>query len=1173
LHIKEIEFQNFKSFGKNIKIPFFDGFTTISGPNGSGKSNIVDGILFCLGLSSSRTLRAEKLTDLIYNGDKAKKPDFARVTIRFDNSDREMPVDLDEVNITRKIRQTESGYYSYYYFNDRPVTLSDIHTYLAKARITPEGYNVIMQGDVTRITEMTPTERRKIIDEIAGVAEFDHKKDQAMNELEIVRERIERVDIILEEVDIQRDKLQKERDQALKYQGLIEERTRFEGYVLLSKLNNANKELEKIIQHINSLMEAGSDIEELLLLKKEKMSELESKLEQMNQQITRMGEDEQISIKRQIEEIKGEISLSNNTITLTESEITDIDSQRRRGLVEIDNSKEKMAELASKIQQEHVHKEGINSEIEDQRTRLLVLRSKIAEVDSKFVQTRDELTLIKNNLEDARNHKNELMRSEDRILDAMRRRSAEIRDIEDEIAESRSKIKSADDDREDAILEMQELEQQIKELEKDNDDLEFNHSQLKGVLKDLDDTLRELQQQYMKAQARIRAAKEISGYSGAVEKILKAREYRELPGIYGTIAQLGKVDHKYAAALGIAAGGRMQSIVVDTDEDGARAIQFLKNRRYGRATFLPLNKIVGSSGYRDISDMVGVIDYAINLVEFEEKFERVFHYVFRDTLIVEDMDAARRLMGGLRMVTLEGELVEKSGAMTGGSRARSVLSFADVQEDKITGLAEQITEYESRRSKLINQTDTTEGHISTVQKEIRDIETNIAKKQMEISEINTRGERLTSLITLKEVELKEKEEGRGKLSEEMESIEDAKQVIESEITGLTVQAGELEEQLKGSEVPELNEQVQRIEDEIKRLEMRIRDVDANINAFNTESSYADDKNKQTMTRITELDSRKQELKQKIEQLTTRINELESGLNEKLLREQELDKDLADMRKCREDLSKEYTKSQKQYDEIKVQQESSQRQMIALTATRDALIEQISEFTTELEKRGVDMSDEVPGLEEVQIRIDSINRAMLKLEPVNMRSIDEYEEVERRSTDLRSRRDILENERNEILIRIKRYEQMKKQSFMDCFDGINLYFTGIFNELSDGPGELVLENPDDPFAGGLTIKAQPRDKTLQRMEAMSGGEKSLTALAFIFAIQGYRPAPFYAFDEIDMFLDGVNAERVAQRLKKANEYAQFIVVSLRKPMIQAAERTIGVAMQEGNISSITGVKLN
>ncbi|MBW6471207.1 MAG: AAA family ATPase, partial [Methanosarcinaceae archaeon] len=193
MYIKEIEFVNFKSFGKKVKIPFFDDFTTISGPNGSGKSNIIDGILFALGLSSSRTMRAEKLTDLIYNGDKAKKPDFAQVTIKFDNTDREMPIDSNEITISRKIKRTDSGYYSYFYFNGKAVSLTDVHTYLAKARVTPEGYNVVMQGDVTRIFTMTSGERRKIIDEIAGVAEFDNKRDRAVNELDIVLERVERV--------------------------------------------------------------------------------------------------------------------------------------------------------------------------------------------------------------------------------------------------------------------------------------------------------------------------------------------------------------------------------------------------------------------------------------------------------------------------------------------------------------------------------------------------------------------------------------------------------------------------------------------------------------------------------------------------------------------------------------------------------------------------------------------------------------------------------------------------------------------------------------------------------------------------------------------------------------------------------------------------------------------
>ena len=677
----------------------------------------------------------------------------------------------------------------------------------------------------------------------------------------------------------------------------------------------------------------------------------------------------------------------------------------------------------------------------------------------------------------------------------------------------------------------------------------------------------------MTAEARVRAAKEVSGYSNAVEKVLKARKMRELPGIYGTIAQLGKVDQEYATALEVAAGGRMQGIVVDTDEDASRAISFLKHQRGGRATFLPLNRMMPPSVYRDISDMVGVIDYAINLVDFDRKFDAAFHYVFRDTLIVEDLATARRLMGGLRMVTLEGEVVEKSGAMTGGSLSRRGLSFAASEEGKITKLAEQITEDEIMCISRSAEHDTVEGHISSVQTEMRDVETDIAKKQMAIEEINSRGERLTVLITEKQAELEEFESGKKELREEMDNIEDDKQKAEQEITGLATVAGELEEQLKGSQVPELNEQAQRIEDEIKRLENRKRDIEANVNNLNTELKYADERVVEIKTRLSELDGRKDELRLKIQQLRSGITEMESSLEDKLKREQELDVKLADMRSYRENIQMEYASWQKQHGEIKVRLENSRRQLMALNATRDTLAEQVKEFKIEVEERGLELSEDVPTQEEVSTRIASITRTMTSLEPVNMRAIEEYEEVQRRSNDLRSRRDILDHEREEILERIHKYEQMKKQAFMDSFDGINYHFKSIFNELSDGPGELELENLEDPFSGGLTMKVQPKDKSLQRMEALSGGEKSLTALALIFSIQQFRPAPFYAFDEIDMFLDGSNADRVAQRVKKAKDNAQFIVVSLRKPMVQAAERTIGVSMQEYNITSITGVKLN
>ncbi|NPE31743.1 AAA family ATPase, partial [Methanococcoides sp. SA1] len=349
MYIKEIEFINFKSFGKKVKIPFFDDFTTISGPNGSGKSNIIDGILFVLGLSNSRTLRAEKLTDLIYNGDKAKRPDFAQVTIKFNNTDREMPVDADEVTISRKIRETENGYYSYFYFNGKAVSLTEVHNYLSKARVTPEGYNVVMQGDVTRIITMTPNERRKIIDEIAGVAEFDNKRDRALNELEIVRERVERADILIEEVEKQLEKLKVERDQAVKYQALKQEKMKFEGFVLLSKLKDAKVELENVDTDISSKKEVQEKLQLSIEERKGKLAGIEKELNELTSEIQRMGEDEQIQVKRDIEEIKGEVSRCVNSIELADNEIEDIDSRRKKAFLDIEGTKNKINDVDSKL--------------------------------------------------------------------------------------------------------------------------------------------------------------------------------------------------------------------------------------------------------------------------------------------------------------------------------------------------------------------------------------------------------------------------------------------------------------------------------------------------------------------------------------------------------------------------------------------------------------------------------------------------------------------------------------------------------------------------------------------------------------------------------------------------------------------------------------------------------
>lgn len=1174
MYIKEIEFVNFKSFGKKVKISFFNDFTTISGPNGSGKSNIIDGILFVLGLTTSRTLRAEKLTDLIYNGDETKKPDFALVTIRFDNSDRKLPVDLDEVEIARKIKRTKSGYYSYFYFNGESVSLGEIHSQLAKAGVTPEGYNVVMQGDVTQIISMTSVERRKIIDEIAGVAEFDERKQKALGELEIVRQQIERVDIILEEVRVQLEKLEGERDQALKYQALKAEKVKFEGYVLLSKLKDARVELGNVEKELAGKEEHLEKVQALLDERVLELEALEENLEKLSLEIRKKGEDEQLQVKREIEEIKGEISRCSDSIELSEREIEEADTRRRKAFVDIDSSKGKVEELERKAEGENLRKASLEVELSEKRTERMLLQSKIADVDARFAATRDELMALRSRLEGVKNEKNELIRNEDRFLDALRRKSAELREIENQITEAKSAVATSDSDTLSVRYELEKLSESKESMIKDRDDIESSHFRIKEDIKKLESKLRTLQQEYALAEARVRAAEHSGTYSKAVDQILAAARQNEIFGIRGTIAQLGKVDRRYAKALEVAAGNRMQAIVVDTDADAAEAIEYLKRRHGGRATFLPLNRMKEPKGLDRLRLEKGVIGYAIDLIEFKPDFEAAFWYVFRDTVVLDTLSNARRLLGKFRMVTLEGEILETSGAMVGGSLSPNTgLSFVAAEKDRLIKLAEELKALGTSRNVAIGKQDNIESHLFELSRKIRDCEANISRKEEQIQEIAGREAKLAELLEAKQEELKAIEVSKLQLRSEMDKIILEKAEKGEAISELEIQISGLEEKLADSSLPEINKKAEFVDEEIRRLESRIRDTEASLNALQLEREYAEQKIAETKELLKELETKKTGLKEKVLTLDTRIGELEEQLKAKQKREFELSDELVELQQEREKVQGQYGAVKRRVSTASTTLEKVKQQVFTLTATRNALLDQEKQFMQEIEKRGIEETEEVPSYETVYTRIQAIEEALQKLEPVNMRAIDEYREVELRLSELQGKRDTLFSEREQLLERINQYEQLKKDTFMEAYTSINENFREIFHELSDGVGELVLEDRGDPFAGGMTLRAQPKEKTLQRIEAMSGGEKSLTALAFIFAIQQYRPAPFYAFDEIDMFLDGWNVERVSRRVKESGSKVQFIVVSLRKPMIQAAKRTIGVTMQGNNFTSITGVKLN
>lgn len=1176
MYIKEIELQNFKSFWKRVKIPFFDDFTTISGPNGSGKSNIIDAILFALGLSTSKMMRAEKLTDLIYNGSERKNPDFAEVTIRFDNTDREIPLNEDEISVTRKIQRTDKGYYSYFYFNNKACSLNDIHTYLSKAKISPEGYNITMQGDVTDIIEMGPVERRKIVDDVAGVAEFDAKKERSYGELETVRERIERVDIILDEVNARLVQLQEERGQALKYQTLRDERRRCEAFILLAKLKSIRDEFKKVLQKLNVRNRKKDGLIQELTRIRGELIDFEGKLRVLNGHIAQKGEDEQIGIKREIESIRGDIARNGQAAEFSQNEINDVEGQRRRAFVEIDKTKNKIEQLTAQLTEEGIRKGSMLAEIGELNSILSVAQTKIEEVDMKFADTRDRLTKLREETERKKSEKNEMLRAKDRLLDAIRRKSSEESEVKREMENAEERISESEIEMRRIHSELKELEKKVGKMSEDVSDLEGEKSALTRKLSDIEKKLWDVQQEYAKAEVRVKVADEIGGRTHPVEVVLQAKKRRELSGIYGVIAELGKVNEKYATALEVAAGSRMQCIVTDNDEDAACAIEFLKRKNVGRATFLPLNKMRPVSVRKNLAKGRGVIDYAINLVDYDTKFDPAFRHVFGDTLIVEDMDTARRLMGNrttIRMVTLDGELVEKSGAMTGGSRRGSRFKFAALEKESIKKLAEQVAEYESRRQHIIVQIDAIDGQIASTARGTTDIDVELAGKKRKLVELEEWSGLYGEQIEASEKRLRGLVDEGKKLGAEMNSIEGQNSEVSGEIDEIDKEIERFEGLLKESEIPTLTEEVERVKAEIRRAEDRVRDIDARMNTINIEKDFTSTNRDEVGERLNELEGRKKQLKDKIEEYREQITIFEEGLEEKMRREQELEVELADMRKVRDGLLEEVAKVEVEKNDIQNNLGRVEVRIEVLAAMKDDMQAQIDEINREVEACDIQGAEDVPPHEVLLENIVTLKTRMEEMEPINMRAIEEYDQVQERGHNLQTKRDILFRERNEIIDRIQRYEQMKKDTFMENFLAINAHFKEIFARLSEGGGELVLETWEDPFAGGLSIKAKPAGKTIRRMESMSGGEKSLTALAFIFAIQKHRPAPFYAFDEIDMFLDGANAERVASMIKNASKNAQFIVVSLRESMVKSADRTIGVTMQEDNISSITGVRLN
>lgn len=1232
MYIKRLELTNFKSFGGTTPIPLLPGFTVVSGPNGSGKSNLIDALLFCLGLAGSKGMRAERLPDLVNHNQISRNRSAveASVTVTFDLSDEpellddvierqvsdrqkggtdsskaatheaaslnshlngnsgngqsqnghsengnRLPV-LKEWSVTRKLRVTQQGTYtSNYFINGIPCTLTELHEELNRLRVYPEGYNVVLQGDVTRIISMNSRERREIIDELAGVATFDRKINQAKEKLNAVKEREDRYHIVERELIDQRDRLAQDRIKAEKYQKLRGELQAKEQWEIIIRYRQSARAVEKLGQQIEAGDRESAEITEQIATLATEIRQATIELEQLNVRVRALGEEEQLALQSTLATREAELrqlQRQEQDLQTASREVTTRLTQTQH------NIQEHLQALESLTQEQAIETENVTAlqHQRDQARQILQQTRAAADAIAASAETsvQEQATLhrqietLLNTLEPQRSEQAQLQERTRQLERQIQEQVQGLQTLEQQIAEKQDQHATVKALQGTTMQQVQALAQGLAAAEQE---LQIQQETQTRLLNEQRDKQRRLD----RLEAQTQAIHEAQG-THAAQLILKS----DLPGVCGLVAQLGKVDPRYQLALETAAGARLGHLVVEDDAIAAAGIELLKQRKAGRATFLPLNKLQSgrTPAGGGVKSRPGCIDYAIHLVDFDQRYRDVFAYVFGTTVVFETLRDARRYLGEYRIVTLDGELLETSGAMTGGSsNTRQAIHFGTVDPAE----SAEVSELRDRLQEIDRILDHCQNSIERATKLVKERTQGLTEARQQHREAELQATQLEKELQALQSSLTQLHPQREQNAQELAHARDRLQVLESELPHQEGQLQDLRQTLAEMEQSQTHSEWQQIqaslrsqEAELNQRELAVRTTEQRLQDLENQRQRSQEKIQQGQDRIQEsrsqqttqlsqqsaLRDQQSAIQNQIEVTRTALAELERRLGAEKQERDRSDRQLREHQTRQQQLTWEQQKLQETQQTRRQELATLQAQ---LEAERQELPDPLPEVPPDIEIRD---------LASLQHELRSLQKRIQAMEPVNMLALEEYDRTQQRLGELTDKLKTLEEERTELLLRIENFTTLRQRAFKEAFDAVNINFQAIFATLSEGDGHLQLEDAQDPFNGGLNLVAHPKGKPVQRLASMSGGEKSLTALSFIFALQRYRPSPFYAFDEVDMFLDGANVERLARMIKQQAQQAQFIVVSLRRPMIESAQRTIGVTQARGAYTQVLGIDL-
>ena len=1172
--LRTLEMQGFKSFPDKTELNFGKGITAVVGPNGSGKSNISDAVRWVLGETSMKSLRGSKTEDVIFGGTSTRKPlGFAQVVLTLDNSDGSLKNMGEVVTVSRRYYRSGESEYK---IDGEQVRRKDIHELFMDTGLGADGYSMVGQGKIDSIISAKNEDRRELFEEAAGISRFRHKRRDAERRLEQAQENLVRLLDILGELESRVGPLKNQSEKAKQFLELAEERKTLEIGVWLQKINRFTSDLREQ-EHKLEAADASYEIcqGEIENLEKEILEVTQSiadsniKIDELRSTMVSLDE-EALHKGSEISVYETRLTHNSNTIERLKSDIADTDDLGASIDGQIAEKKQFIEENEVRVENKRVELQGVLAELdsirandEENTKKNLDITRKLSELTIKLSECKIKVSQAVTSIEEIKSRQETLNTAIEENEKEISAFEAQKRESEENVDFIKERIAEYDNSMEGYRLKLQGKTERAEKLKDEADRLE-----------------RSLEEKRSKAKMLSDLEKNMEGFSGAVKAVMKQRDVNALSGIHGTLSQLISVDNEYSTAVEVALGAAMQNIVVGTESDAKRAINFLKNNKQGRATFLPISAIKPRSiNERDLDDNFGFVDIASNLVECEDEYKDIVANLLGRVIIVEDLDCAigiaKRYANKYKIVTLDGQVINPGGSMTGGSRSKGsgILSRANLIEE-LNGEADKLEE-KLEEAKAVYKTALEEANKAAADLQGADADLRNANEELIRAESDDKaiGDRLSLLTEQKTSMLFEQENANGRIllfAEAERKAKEEENAIQNEISAAEKEVETLNE--GADEIIEMREQIRKRSEEINlELVTLTKDTEAakhSIEELENRQSSQSDRVKMIKEEIASIEKSSLEIEESIRKAKEEqdaFKEKSSATNDNIQTlievRNELEKSITEMNSAEKEKTTEREKLSAELVRLEERKNNMQREFDSLN---DMLFEQYELTKAQAEDLNIVIED----MTEAKKRLTEIKASIKKLGSINVGAIEEYKEVSERYEFLKEQIGDVEKSKSELENIISDLTSSMSEKFITQFKKINEQFKISFADFfGGGRGELILENPDDCLESPIEIKIQPPGKQVQNINLFSGGEKSLAAMALLFSVLKVTPSPFCIYDEVEAALDDVNVERFAKYMRKMTDKTQFISITHRRGTMEEADILYGVTMQEKGVSKL------